>query len=187
MSLVYEALRKAERERERKTGHVSPPPPASAEPRLTQSPAANVAVHAAISPVHAGEAPAIPDIGKRTALGLIIVAAVLAIAATAVWFYATTKRHSGSAKVPEIAPAAVRLEPALAQTAVPAAPAATATENDPRFKLTGIMIMGDSYGAVINGHIVYDGHYVDGAIVKKVERDRVTLDWNGREILLRLF
>ena len=186
MSLVYEALRKAEREKERKTGHVSLPQPVSAEPRLTQSPAANIAVHAATSPVHAGGAPAIPDIGVRTVSGLIVVVAVLAIAATAVWFYAATKRHSGSAKAPETAatPDAVRPETPPAQTAVPAA---TTTENDPRFKLTGIMIMGDSYGAVINGHIVYDGHYVDGAIVKKVERDRVTLDWNGRETVLRLF
>jgi type II secretory pathway component PulC len=64
---------------------------------------------------------------------------------------------------------------------------ATSTENDPRFRLTGIMKMGDSFGAVINGRVVYQDNYVDGGVVKKVERDRVTLDVNGRETVLRLF
>lgn len=40
--------------------------------------------------------------------------------------------------------------------------------------------------AVVNGRIVYEDGYVDGATVKKVERDQVTLDVNGRESVLRL-
>jgi hypothetical protein len=75
--------------------------------------------------------------------------------------------------------------PAAAET-VPPPPAPTA-ENDSRFKLTGIMVTEGKFGAVINGRIVYDGFYVDGATVKKVDRDRVALESNGREIVLRLF
>jgi len=40
--------------------------------------------------------------------------------------------------------------------------------------------------AVINGHVAYEGYYVDGAIVEKIETDRVTLDVKGQKELLRL-
>lgn len=41
--------------------------------------------------------------------------------------------------------------------------------------------------AVINGRIVNESGYVDGATVKKIERDSVTLvDAQGKEIVLRL-
>ena len=49
------------------------------------------------------------------------------------------------------------------------------------------MQLGEKYSAVINGHVVAREQYVDGAIVKSVERDRVTLNVDGREIVVRLF
>jgi hypothetical protein len=66
----------------------------------------------------------------------------------------------------------------------PAPPAGSAEDG---FRLTGIMILPDSRYAVLNGHAVYESSYVDGATVKKIERDRVTLvDAQGKEIVLRL-
>ena len=44
-----------------------------------------------------------------------------------------------------------------------------------------------NYCAVINGRVVYVEQYIDGAVVKNIERDRVTLDENGREAVVRLF
>lgn len=41
--------------------------------------------------------------------------------------------------------------------------------------------------AVINGHVAYEGYYVDGAIVEKIETDRVTIDIHGQKAVLRLF
>jgi hypothetical protein len=185
MSLVYEALQKAEREKERKTGA------AAAEPRLTQSPAVNVAVQVATTPVHSGGAPIVADVATKTLVGLIAAIALLVLMAMAWWIRDAIKRDAGHAKLPEpvpaATPAAVQTEPRAPETVVPALPPPGSTENDPRFKLTGIMKMGNNYGAVINGHVVYEGNYVDGAIVKKVERDRVTLQFNGREIVVRLF
>ena len=43
------------------------------------------------------------------------------------------------------------------------------------------------YVAVVNGRVTYEGSYVDGATVKKIERDRVTIDDHGRDTVLRLF
>ena len=40
--------------------------------------------------------------------------------------------------------------------------------------------------AVINGRVTYEGYYVDGATVDKIEADRVTLDIKGQKALLRL-
>lgn len=179
MSLVYEALQKAEREKERKTG-AAPAVPA-AGPHLTQSPAVNVAVQAATTPVHNGGTPIVANAAMKTLVGLIAAVGLLVLMAMAWWVRDAMKRDPGHVKLPEPVPAAT---PAVV---APASPSSGSTENDPRFKLTGIMKTGDNYGAVVNGHIVYQDNYVDGAIVKKVERDRVTLQFNGREIVVRLF
>jgi hypothetical protein len=40
---------------------------------------------------------------------------------------------------------------------------------------------------VINGHVTYEGYYVDGATVEKIETDRVTININGQKAILRLF
>ena len=43
------------------------------------------------------------------------------------------------------------------------------------------------YVAVLNGRVAYEGYYIDGATLKKIEEDRATIEVNGREQVLRLF
>jgi type II secretory pathway component PulC len=172
VSLVYEALQKAEREKERKAGT----PPAKQETPVAPSRALPLS-------------PVAPQHTTRNYLGILVISvsliAVLALAYVAV-ILTRKSVEPPAAAVPVFTPAAPTPAPAAQAAPAPTAPPAT-TENDPRFKLTGITLTDDKFGAVINGHIVYDGYYIDGANVKKVERDRVTLESNGREILLRLF
>ena len=181
MSLVYEALQKAEREKERKTGAI-PAAPAAVPPQPVRTAAAPPATPAVA-----------PKDNSRSYLSVLIVGvSLVAVAALAYVVVIASQRATelrpnseGGSRPGVTAPeTAVRPEP---RPPAEAAATATATENNPRFKLTGIMKMGDSFGAVINGRVVYQDNYVDGAVVKKVERDRVTLDVNGRETVLRLF
>ena len=66
-------------------------------------------------------------------------------------------------------------------------PPAGSTANDLRFKLTGIMSVPEGgFSAVINGKAVVENDYVDGATVKRIDRDRVALDLNGHELMVRL-
>ncbi|HUJ09350.1 MAG TPA: hypothetical protein VL171_04930 [Verrucomicrobiae bacterium] len=59
--------------------------------------------------------------------------------------------------------------------------------SDQPFKLTGIMNLPDGdLLAVINGKVVVEKNYVDGATVKKIDRDQVTLDLNGHDFVVRL-
>jgi hypothetical protein len=166
MSLVYEALQKAEREKERKAGPVAP---------------------AKVIPSKPAAAQVEPKRASRNYLGVLVVGASLVALGAMVYVAIILTRDN-----PQTPPAPT---PTLTTATPPPAPAAVVnptpapvqtTENDSRFKLTGIMITEGKFGAVINGHIVYDNSYVDGAIVKKVERDRVTLNFNGKDIVLRL-
>jgi len=69
-----------------------------------------------------------------------------------------------------------------------AAPQPPPTVTDPRFRLTGITRDADGkYTAIINGQLRSEDQYIDGATVKNIQRDRVTLDENGREFVLRLY
>jgi len=179
MSLVYEALQKAEREKERKTG------PSPIAPVAGQSQPVKIAIAAPVSP------PIAPKSGSRSYLSFFIVGlSVVGVAALAYVIVVATKNIPqsrdavGESRSSATAPSAAVTEPAPRKETPP--PVAS-TENDSHFKLTGIMKMGDSYGAVINGRVVYQDTYVDGAIVKKVERDRAILNFNGQEIVLRLF
>jgi hypothetical protein len=182
MSLVYEALRKAEREKERKTGT---PPVREEKPVVPVKPVASPPP--APAPANRLETP------SRGYLSMLIACvSVVALVGIVYMVLLATKNVVSSPTAPPIVTAAgtpsvtTATEPAASPASTPPAPA-TPTENDSRFKLTGIMKMGDSFGAVINGRVVYQDNYVDGAVVKKVERDRVTLDVNGREAVLRLF
>jgi hypothetical protein len=59
--------------------------------------------------------------------------------------------------------------------------------NDLRFKLTGVMSAPEGgLVAVVNGKVVVEKNYVDGAIVKKIDLEQVTLDLNGHEFAVRL-
>ena len=41
--------------------------------------------------------------------------------------------------------------------------------------------------AVLNGRTVFEGYVMDGITIKKIERDRVTIEINGQESVLRQF
>jgi hypothetical protein len=163
MSLVYEALQKAEREKERKTG-ATPPPAAVAPP---------------------APAPASP--ARSWTAVWIVTGAVILLAGGLYAFVVGMRAFAEKQTATLPAPVAEVARPAPVENPPPAPPPPVRTANDDRFKLTGIMKMGDNYGAVINGRIVYAEHYVDGAIVKSVERDRVTLAVDGRDVVVRLY
>jgi hypothetical protein len=177
MSLVYEALQKAGREKERKTSHVPAPPPAQV---VAKPPATTAAPRPAAAPAPAPRT-------THWLIALVTLVAVVAIVAI-VWLVKISP-------TPVAKPAAdggtrsVASDPATVATpAQPATPPATTTANDPRFRLTGIMGNPEAgFGAVINGKTVYEGHYVDGAIVKQIARNYVILNQDGHEIMLRLF
>jgi hypothetical protein len=66
------------------------------------------------------------------------------------------------------------------QAAAPAAP------EPPKFALQGITSAKDGSEAMINGLSVREGEEVEGARVVAIDHRTVKLDWNGREIVLRL-
>jgi hypothetical protein len=186
MSLVYEALQKAEREKQRKAGIVPPPSPAREvrpvpveNPRQqTEPPPATVAPARAYQPF---------------LVSLVVCVSVVALVAI-VYLVAAATRPGTSPVVTDTTAAAA---PAPAVTA-PAAPAPVTTDPpaalpplnpmDARFRLTGIMRNPEGkFGAVINGKVVYDEYYVDGATVKSISHDRVILDIGGRETVVRLY
>jgi hypothetical protein len=60
--------------------------------------------------------------------------------------------------------------------------------DESKYKLSGIMKDPDGkYVAVLDARVVYEGYYINGATVEKIENDRVTLDVNGQKIVRRLF
>jgi hypothetical protein len=66
--------------------------------------------------------------------------------------------------------------------------ATPAAADESKYKLSGIMKDPDGkFVAVLNGRVAYEGYFIDGATVKKIERDRITIDDHGREAVLRLF
>jgi hypothetical protein len=175
MSLVYEALQKAEREKERKSGSVPAHQP--------------VVRHAAAIAPGTAPAPTVAPSARRYLSVLIVGGSVAAIAALVYVVFLTIRQipQAPPVAIPASAPAAATVAP-VTPSPDTAPPSATATENDPRFRLTGIMGKpGGGFMAIINGRAVEQDQYVDGATVQKVERDRVTLNLNGREFVVRLF
>jgi hypothetical protein len=90
---------------------------------------------------------------------------------------------TGAAAVP------AELQPTAKPPTDSAAPPQVAPAIDEsKYKLSGIMKDPDGkYVAVLNGRVAYEGYYIDGATVEKIEPDRVTLDVNGQKTVLRLF
>ena len=226
MSLVHEALQKAEREKQSKTGgshviQVLPKPTPSvvavASVDLSAAASAKADNHGPRSPALAEGASSgpsaatmvLPQKSHQTMLtGLIAVVATVAMVAIVylVGVATTTIRESKQAvntaptapvstptdaardnsgrKPQAIAPSVRANQRAAAESSQPT----DAAGPDARFKLSGIMKTPDGpYAAVVNGRVVYEGHYVDGATVRKIERDRITLELAGREQVLRLF
>lgn len=179
MSLVYEALQKAAREKNRFAPH-------TAEPLQPVQPAPG--------PV---ASPVPPQRSGVLWMGLSLAAAAVVVAG-AVLFTRKPADLSPSPPPPANAvtvPEPVRPAPPAAATSIPVAPPASgpvpvaekSAAPDARFKLTGIMRLGGEYSAVINGHVVARDQSVNGAIVKLVTADRVTLSVEGREIVVPLF
>lgn len=204
MSLVHEALEKAAREKQRKTGFSGSAVPAkspSSEKPLGETPKPLTTSPASVS----APAPA-PAPKTSQALLTIVISCVGLVAMVAIVYLvirattttppapapdggarsgATVPAESGlgvPAKIPP--PANPAPAASTGETPVPLPPPVDTTV----YKLSGIMKDPEGkYCAVLNGRVVYEQHYVEGATIKKIERDRVTLDINGRETVLRLF
>ena len=198
MSLVHEALLKAEREKQRKTGGApvfarwaQPVAPRPAPPREEKPVAPTKTPGFPQTPV--SPAPASAQKSHQTVL-VVVAACVALVAIVAIVFMVNrttfTARKTASPEVSN--PTPVASAPARSESSspieTPIQPAATSSPADAsRYRITGIMKDPQgNYCAVINGRVVYVEHYIDGAIVKKIERDRVTLDENGREFVVRL-
>jgi type II secretory pathway component PulC len=205
MSLVHEALQKAEREKQRKAGGIPAP---IISPLVHAAPGANVRPAASIV------APVVEVRQQKSHLltALITCVAVVAMVAIVslvsnVSFTFRESRKAVAAKPEtlsgtEALPATVVASPRLpllpgatehvatqkpvVPTAAPAETSATVAET--RFRITGITT--DPEGtrwAIINGQLRSEGQYVDGATLKTIERDRVTLEVDGHSVVVRLF
>lgn len=220
MSLVHEALRKAEREKQRKVGAVtgapvSPQPPATPQPIF--APAVHPPVAAApVAPVpretvaHQPAPAAEPSPETNHFLLPALIGCVAMVAIIAIVFLvsnASSVLRQSKENLPLAAavavPAPVAKSPVTAGSPTPAQPPAqppadsamppntpptTPATDDSKYKISGIMKDPDGkYVAVLNGRVAYEGYYIDGATVKRIEHDRVALDINGRELVVRLF
>ena len=67
-----------------------------------------------------------------------------------------------------------------------AASAPPALPRPANFILNGIMYIEDGPQAIINGYIVKQGDFVNGAKVADIQRDNVSLDMDGNKINLKL-
>jgi type II secretory pathway component PulC len=203
MSLVHEALQKAEREKHRKASAALAAP--LARQQLAATPVSTTSSVTVVSPaVTAQVTQTAPTVAvaeqprSHHALLTTLIVSVGIVALVAIVYLVgnatSTIRESQRAintVTPTIASApaaknAPPTEPALAQ----AVPASEPAAPDARFRLTGITVdPGDSdkFLAIINGQLRSVNQYVDGATIKKIERDRVTIEVEGHEQVLRLF
>lgn len=176
MSLVYEALQKAEREKQRKTSIPSAP-----TPQVAPAPK-SVAVE---KPVAAAPVPA-----KSHQAALIVVAASVALVAIVAIVLMVFRQSPNKTDEPTrlVTPEVVKPATVARVHATPATPVDPVSK--PSLKLTGIAPLPEGgFCAFFAGQPlpVYEEQHIEGAIVKKIEKDRVTLDINGREVVLRLF
>lgn len=213
MSLVHEALQKAEREKQRKVGAARSAPAAVPAPQPVHVPA--VPSLAATAPVTSASretvthkpAPVVEEPPKTnpfllpvliSCVAIVAIIAIVFLVSNATSAFRQSREVSPAPTATASAPAAKTPEPSPPHRAVPtpvepsapasAPPSAATTGNDPQYKLSGIMKDPDGkYVAVLNGRVAYEGNYIDGATVKKIEPDRVTVEVTGRETVLRLF
>lgn len=210
MSLVHEALRKAEREKQRKLGAVTGAP-SSTQPPATPQPIHTPAVHppvaaAPVAPVTREAvthqpAPAAEQLPEKNHFLLPALISCVAIVAIIAIVFLVSNASSVLRQSKESPPVAKSSVPAVSPTPIqpPAqpptdsatplnAPPTTPAADDSKYKISGIMKEADGkYVAVLNGRVAYEGYYIDGATVKRIEHDRVALDINGRELVVRLF
>jgi len=212
MSLVHEALQKAERERQRKIGmapsapisHGAPQPGATPVVHASAASASTAQATHAVAPAKPAapveEPPKANNFLLPALIGCVAIVAIIAIVfivsnATAV--LRQSKEKPPVAASAATAPVAQSTSPAALQLTVPppadSAPLASVPPpvapmtNESRYKISGIMKDPDGKPvAVLNGRVTYEGYFVDGATVKKIDTDRVTLDVKGQEVVLRL-
>jgi hypothetical protein len=60
------------------------------------------------------------------------------------------------------------------------------TPSTPQLVLQGITYASDNRDAMINGVTVHEGEEIEGARVVTIDNRRVTLNLNGKDIILRL-
>ena len=221
MSLVHEALQKAEREKRRKA---------------SLAPAPSVSTATVVAPVaasHVQAAPAPPAIvgpprshqALLTVLSMCVGVAGLVAIVYLVSNATSTVREAQQTVTPTAASAhasmpsaptalhVVRVSPSsftvaangtarrfrlyagFTRTALGVSNLSSSTDpaaapaQEVRYKITGITKDPEDgkYLAIINGQLRSENQYVDGAVVKKIERDRVTIEVDGHEQVLRLF
>ena len=213
MSLVHEALQKAEREKQRKLGTAASVPTLLASPQPVATPVIHAPVviapalsisHELIAPRQA--APQEEPTHSRNFLLPSLIGCVAIVAIIAIVFLASnagsvlrqSKENAATAVATAPVPAAKSTLPIEAQPAAPVpvdsaaspsvAPPPALVVDEAKYKLSGIMKDPDGKPvAVVNGHVLYEGFSVEGATVKKIDTDHVTLDVRGHDVVLRLF
>jgi hypothetical protein len=213
MSLVHEALQKAEREKQRKLGTMPSTPVSHNVPQVVSTPVIHTPI--ATAPVaHVAHEPAIQ---KTVALveetteannfllpALIFCVAIVAIIAivflvsNATSVLRPSRENAPVATTAASAPVMQSALPVAPQPTVPPAtesaapatvpPPAAPVADESKYKISGIMKDPDGKPvAVLNGRVAYEGYFIDGATIKKIDPDRVTLDVKGQDLVLRLF
>ena len=203
MSLVHEALQKAEREKQRKLGTAPSAPVSLGAPHPASTPVFHAPV--ATAPVASVARPAvshspiapIEELRKTNNILLpALIGCVAIVAMIAIVFLvsnATSLLHQSRENSPvaaSVAKSTPLTAPQATDSSVPASvpPLAAPVTDESKYKLSGIMKDPDGKPvAVLDGRVAYEGYFIDGATVKKIETDRVTLDVKGRELVLRLF
>jgi len=187
MSLVYEALQKAAREKQRKTGEslrTEPTPIPSKEGSPTVAAPLLGGAGGGLRGTTNSQ-PAVPAPAKSHQGALVVVAASVALVAIVAIVLMVFRQTP--TKVEEVVRPVIP-QVAKPQPVMPVTPVAPVSE--PLLKLTGIAPLPDGgFCAFFAGQPlpVYEEQPIEGATVKKIEKDRVTLVINGREVVLRLF
>jgi hypothetical protein len=206
MSLVHEALQKAEREKQRKLGAAPSPPiphtaPHPAPAPVFHEPVAIAPVAHAVSHKPAAAVEELPKTNNFLLPALISCVAIVAMVSVIFLVMNATSLLRQSRENPPVAasatptPGAKTASPAVTPTPDSAAPASVPVQSstapatdESKYKLSGIMKDPDGKPvAVLNGRVAYEGYFIDGATVKKIETDRAILDVKGQEVVLRLF
>ena len=200
MSIIQEALKKVQKDIERKTR----PPEKPADFVPDRTPAAPDAVSMPVGPAHAAKT--MPAYAPYALVALTIIGGATAY---------ILMRHGGTETLPVQPVAAVQEDTrtsagaltAAAETKTQAEPSAI---NRPEFApielikdvaaipfggrserhtglvLNGIMYLDEGPRAIINNSIVTEGDNIDGAVVRKINRKSVVLSSGGSEFTLNL-
>ena len=162
-----------------------------ARPVAVQPPAAAAPSVAAASQVEAK--PVVPKVEPPKATVATPTPVVEPTSARVAAVKATSSTEPAPAPSVAVAPAApatvtrqVSEQSAATPVAATPVPSAPAVPQFPELKLQGILYNRSNPSALINGKTLSVGQKVSGARVTKIERDSVTLEWNGETRQLEL-